>query len=239
MIYSYSRLSLFQQCPFRFYLKYIEEREEPMTKPLALGKAVHKALERIIEKTDFEDAVFEGWAEADFHPEVEREELEELVRSAPVYPGMGETELYFCLPLDEDDLFSPQVQGYIDLVQDGLFVDWKTNWRTYHALDNMQLSLYAWALMKMQGIRYIEGKLYFLRFGQESGHVFNEEDAERARRWALGLAREIEERRTEIALEPDSVTRMFPPRPSSLCSHCPFVLECHQTFGFGYIEGLA
>lgn len=235
MIYSYSRLSLFQQCPFRFYLKYIEGREEPVTKPLALGKAVHKAIERLIEGARFKEAVLDGWAESDFHPEVGREELEGLVRSAPVSPGMGEAEVHFCLPLDENDPFSPQVQGYIDLVQDGLFVDWKTNWRTYHVLDNMQLSLYAWALMKMQGIRYIEGKLYFLRFGQESGHVFDEADAERARQWAWGLAREIEDRRLTLAMEPDSVARLFPPRPSSLCSHCPFVLECYQSFGIGYI----
>ena len=177
--------------------------------------------------------MLDGWAESDFHPEVGREELEGLVRNAPVSPGMGEAEVHFCLPLDENDPFSPQVQGYIDLVQDGLFVDWKTNWRPYHVLDNMQVSLYAWALMKMQGIRYIEGRLYFLRFRQESGHVFNEEDAERARQWALGLAKEIEDRRLEVAIEPGSVARMFPPRPSSLCGHCPFVLECYQRFGIG------
>lgn len=233
MIYSYSRLSLFQQCPFRFYLKYIEEREEPVTKPLALGKAVHKGIERIVEGAGFADAIFDGWAEADFHPEVEREELERLVRSAPVYPGMGEAELYFCLTLDEDDPFSPQVQGYIDLVQDGLFVDWKTNRRPYHVLDNMQLSLYAWILMRLKGISSIEGRLYFLRFRQESGHVFDEADAERARQWALGLAREIEDRRLQAAIEPDSVARLFPPRPSSMCSYCSFAIVCDETFGLG------
>jgi len=99
----------------------------------------------------------------------------------------------------------------------------------------MQLSLYAWALMQMKGINQIEGKLYFLRYRQESGHVFNEEDAERARQWAWRLAREIEDRRLTLAMEPDSVARLFPPRPSSLCSHCPFVLECYQSFGIGYI----
>lgn len=85
----------------------------------------------------------------------------------------------------------------------------------------------------IQHVCIINGKLYFLRFRQESGFVFDEADAEQARQWALWLAREIEDRRLQIAVELDSVARMFPPRPSSLCSHCPFVLECYQRFGIG------
>ena len=95
------------------------------------------------------------------------------------------------MPLDEDP-FAPELQGYIDLLlDDGWIVDWKTSRRTYHVLNNMQISLYAWALMRMKGISSVKGMLYFLRFRRGSSHIFDEKDAERARQWALGLSREM------------------------------------------------
>ena len=47
MIFSFSRLNLYKTCPYRFFKKYIEGYEEPITYPLALGKGVHKAIEKI------------------------------------------------------------------------------------------------------------------------------------------------------------------------------------------------
>ncbi|MDQ0338149.1 hypothetical protein J2S00_000933 [Caldalkalibacillus uzonensis] len=69
-----------------------------MTKPLALGKAVHKGIEMLIQGYTLEEAVCEGFIEADFHPQVERSEVESLVKKSPVHAGMGETEVHFQLP---------------------------------------------------------------------------------------------------------------------------------------------
>ncbi|EGL84290.1 hypothetical protein CathTA2_0153 [Caldalkalibacillus thermarum TA2.A1] len=108
-----------------------------MTKPLALGKAVHKGIEMLIQGYILEEAVCEGFIEADFHPQVERSEVESLVKKSPVHAGMGETEVHFQLPLSHSPS-APQLQGYIDLVvenESGVwFVDWKTNWQPYNVL---------------------------------------------------------------------------------------------------------
>ena len=84
MIFSFSRLSLYETCPYRFYKKYIQGYEEPTTYPLALGKGVHKAIEDKIKGVSHSEAVLNGMIEADFHPEVTMEELSDLVSHAPI-----------------------------------------------------------------------------------------------------------------------------------------------------------
>ena len=41
---SYSRLQTYLQCPYKFFLRYIEERKEPISDALLIGLAVHHAL---------------------------------------------------------------------------------------------------------------------------------------------------------------------------------------------------
>ena len=226
MIFSYSRLLLYETCPRRFYFRYILKLVEKVSKPLALGKAVHKAIEKIIEGMSVEDSVLEGFTECDFHPEVSYDEITRLVKNAPVFKNMGETEVHFCLPLSNDEN-APKIQGYIDLVTDsGAFTDWKTNWKPYgHA--NRQLGLYAWALSKMKGIDLVEGSLYFLRFKKEYKYFFSQVEIEESRQWALNLANEINFKLDLLDMMPEKVDEIFSPTFSSACQHCPFVLECH------------
>lgn len=230
MIFSFSRLSLYETCPYRFRLKYIEGKEEPVTKPAALGKAVHKAIEMVVKGSDPKEAVLNGIVEVDFHPEVSSEEVEELLKKAPVTSEMGETEVYFRLPLS-DSPSAPEIQGYIDLVKQGEWEttlwDWKTNHKVYGVLDTYQLGIYAWALMKLKGTHFVTGHLYFLRFKKDITHVFSEEDAEKARQWAYDLAQEINSKLFLLDLMPEKEDEIFPPRPSSACHNCPFVIECY------------
>jgi len=221
-IFSFSRLSLYETCPYRFYLKYVLDRPEPVTKPLALGKAVHKAIELLIQGADEEEAVIAALIECDFHPEVTRDEIVSLTRSAPRLEGRA--EVHFELPLTPaSDL---KLQGYIDLLQIGGFFDWKTNRRVYGPMDTMQLSLYAWAAMEMESLDLIRGTLYFLRFRQSKSHLFTKKEAEAARAWAYRLAHEIAEKVDIHGTFPELEGTLFPPRPGSHCRHCPFAAEC-------------
>lgn len=237
LIYSFSRLSQYENCPFRFYLKYVEGREEPVTKPLALGKAVHVGIEKRIQGYTLEDAIVEGYIATGFHPEVERTEMESLIKKAPVETGMGETEVHFELPLSPSPS-APKIQGFIDLVvedETGVwFADWKTNWQQYGVFDSMQVSLYAWALMEMKGLDEVYGTLYFLRFGQDDGHKFSRDEAEKARQWAYDTVMDIENKLFLLDIGPEAWDRLFPATPSSHCKHCPFALECYQQFGVGF-----
>ncbi|CAI8948846.1 PD-(D/E)XK nuclease family protein [Brevibacillus sp. IT-7CA2] len=229
MIYSFSRLSLFEQCPFRFYLKYVKRRDEPVTLPLALGKATHKGIEcRINTGCSIEEAVIEGFIEADFHP-ISRTDLVWLIRSAPVYNGMGKTEGHFLLPLS-DSPSSPKIQGYIDLETENSFVDWKTNRVPYGIWDTMQMPLYAWAILKQREIPFIKGSLYFLRFKRWVSEVFNHSLAEVGRKWAYEIAMKIEQAKFLLELFPDRFKEVYPAKTSNRCKDCPFALECYQTF---------
>ena len=112
MIFSFSRLSLYETCPYRFYKKYIQGYEEPTTYPLALGKGVHKAIEDKIKGVSHSEAVLNGMIEADFHPEVTMEELSDLVSHAPIQENMGETEIHFQLPLSDEEISPDDTRLY-------------------------------------------------------------------------------------------------------------------------------
>lgn len=227
MLFSYSRLKLYETCPRRFYFKYILGWMEPVTPPLALGKAVHRGIEALINGLDVQNAIMEGYAACDFHPEISLNELSRLVKRAPVAKNMGETEVYFRLPLFHSPN-APEIQGYIDLVQKGKLVDWKTNWRPFHVLANEQPALYAWALSRLQKTNLVEGSLYFLRHKKESKHFFDTAEMEKARKWAAGLADEILKRLELLDFLPEMAGDIFPYRPSHACSHCPFTIKCHE-----------
>lgn len=231
MIFSFSRLNLYESCPYRFYKKYIQGYEEPMTYPLALGKGVHKAIEDKINGISHSEAVLNGMIEADFHPEVTLEEMSDLVGRAPIQKNMGATEVYFKLPLSEEES-APMIQGYIDVVfEDGSkIVDWKTNRSRYDILDNHQVGLYAWTIGQMKNRLTVEGSLYFLRFRKESKHVFKQADMEKSRQWALAVANEINSKCEILGMLPEEAESIFPSTPSSQCRHCPFVLECYRKF---------
>ena len=234
MIFSYSRLKLYEECPYKFYLKYILEFKEENTLPLALGKAVHKAIECRINGDDLEKAVMEGWVEAEFHPEVTHEDIADLASRAKVYTNMGETEIKFMLPLDKNNPNSPKIQGFIDVVVDKgtSFIDWKTNRVMYEVMDNKQLAIYAWAISQIYQKENIQilGTLYFLRFRKAKTKMFDRLDMEFARLWALGLANEINLKVSQYNADQQLANTLFPAKPSNNCKHCPFARECIKEF---------
>lgn len=229
--FSFSRLTLYVTCPYRFYKKYVEGFEEPLTYPLALGKGVHKGIEIKLKGKSHDESVIAGIVEAEFHPEVTKQELSDLINQAPIEELNGELKIerHFELPLsDEPD--SPILQGYIDVVGEGFIVDWKTNRATYRVTDNHQIGLYAWAMHVLEGWQEVYGHLYFLRFQRESGYKYTMNDMEKARSWAYHLAKEIQGKINVLEKAPFLKDELFPPQPSSACSHCPFVAECFQKF---------
>lgn len=230
MIFSFSRLNVYEECPYRFYNKYILKKEEPLTQPLALGKAVHKAIEAKIKGLNHESAVLNGYMEAEFHSELNYDDISELTANAPVHPKMGETEVYFKLPLSHDE-HAPLIQGFIDVVQpEGSIIDWKTNRVAYDVQDTQQVALYCWAISRIKNLEKVRGSYYFLRFRKESSYAFPGERMEEARRWALRLANEINEKVDLYSMFPEQYKELFPAKPSRMCNHCPFSVSCVQKF---------
>lgn len=227
--FSFSRLSLYETCPYRFYKKYVEGYEEPLTYPLALGSGVHKAIEEKMNGATHDEAITSGIVEAEFHPEVTRKELSILTYNAPIHQITGETEIYFKRPLsNEED--APLIQGFIDVVGNNYIVDWKSNRTMYNVRKNHQIGLYAWAMNQIRGMKEVYGRLYFLRFRQESNFLYTAKEMEESRLWAYNLAKEIQGNLALAKAMPDLKDELFPSTPTAFCSHCPFAMSCFQKF---------
>lgn len=229
-IFSFSRLSLYESCPYRFYKKYVEGYEEPITYPLALGKGVHKGIEKKLNGRSDKEAITSAIIEAEFHPEVTKKELSYLIKNAPIhqiYPN--KVEMYFKIPLSNEEN-SPYIQGYIDVVGENFIIDWKTNRVPYDVTENNQIGLYAWALKQLTGIDEVYGSLYFLRFKKESKFLYTVKEMEKARLWAYNLAKDIQSKLSLVKGMPELKDDLFPATPTNNCSHCTFALECFRKF---------
>lgn len=239
MIFSFSRLSLFDACKFKWFLRYVLKVAEKDVLPLALGKAVHRAIELKMFGSDDKEALLGGWREAEFYP-FDLKEYQQLYNRAPVLKGEAnqegvEVEKHFVLPLDGKD--SPRVQGFIDEIRRPFgeleFKDWKTNRVMYEPTDTMQLALYAWALSQMyDDVEEISGTLFFLRFRKNNvkRFVFNRKHMERARLWALYTAKSIEASLDAVKADPDAVSDYFPATPCKECSTCSFAAICTEKY---------
>lgn len=74
MIYSYSRLTMFNDCQRMFWHKYIEGRPYSSNTPMKIGKIFHSAISHVItEGYSPEEAVFMAIEEEGGLPEGERD----------------------------------------------------------------------------------------------------------------------------------------------------------------------
>lgn len=227
MIFSYSRLSLYEQCPYRFKKVYVDKEKENVTLPLALGKAVHKAIELRLKGFPKDTSIARGFQEANFHKELSFSEVDKLTRHVKLNRYLGKleaVEFSFQLPLTNVLTF----RGVIDLITtDGEIVDWKTNRKMYDVRDTKQLALYAWAVNEFYAFKKVRGTLSFLRFNEERTTIFTDSDLQAARMWAIGLASEINWALEQLKKQPNLEHVLFPARPSSRCKTCPFSIECY------------
>ena len=174
-VFSYSRLKRYSECPQSFLFKYVLEMAEPVGEPLALGKAVHTAIERFLtaqqagSRVDMTECVASAVAEAEAPVSFEealRICLNPAIRENTFCYGPAEIEHRFDVPLGAGGLYT--LQGTIDYAETGLpdgsiyLLDWKTN-RIKYGADTLQLQLYAGVLAEKYGAERVLAKLIFLR----------------------------------------------------------------------------
>jgi len=232
VIYSFSRLQLYERCPASFYYKYLLDLPEPPSEPLVLGKAVHSAIQRYLGGDDMETALQSSVDEATLP--LDPEEVHSLASHPAVMSVMGGSiEQHFMLPLDDSG--SIFLQGYIDFWHTDnarvALIDWKTNRSPYLPQNNQQLGLYAWALGQLTGADEVHGELIFLRYSYSTmryNHTYALQDMSKAREWALGLALEIEAKLAQMNIAANTVpdTILFPDRPGVHCQHCGYAEIC-------------
>ena len=242
-VFSYSRLERYANCPKSFFYKYILEMEEPVSEPLALGKAVHAAIEKFLkaqwanEKKDMSACVAEAVAEALVpisFDEALQLCLNPVVRERTFCYGPPEIEQRFDVQLD--DAGSYGLQGTVDYSERNLtddktclLLDWKTN-RVKYGADCLQMRLYAAVLARRYKVRQVMAQLVFLRYHGEACVETAFIDAramEDAWQWAIEKAREIEGNLASLQAFGGDPETLFPARPCAFCHNsCGYAYQC-------------
>lgn len=254
--FSFTRLSLYEACPRRWFEVYVLSNRAPDTEATVLGHVVHEALSWTVER------MLRGERPGDFHVRQKVESLVQeageasphligeyttgtavnLVRTAlrrlpsPIVGGRAEEELRARV----DD---GRIVGRLDLqFEDGdtlVVRDWKTGRTAYGVEETHQLGLYG-ALLRAQRRakgRPVRLELHFLRTDEMFVREADDTLLGDAARWAAGLIREI--RRALMLGDPDA----FQPKAGRPCAHChvadtcPLVQVAKATPAEGEVEG--
>jgi putative RecB family exonuclease len=221
-VYSHSKLSLYEQCPEAYKIKYIDKTfpDLPSSIHAFLGSAVHESLEwfyrrinegKIVELDELVKHFAEEWSGTDKGeiriPEGEKEEdffnkgvkflVDYYQLNKPFKENTVEIEKKIFFPLDE----SHWIVGYVDRIvlgEDGKYEvhDYKTNqnMKSQEEVDkDRQLAFYHLGLQKIFG-EDIDVKLtwHFLAHNKKVHSVRTQEQLEKLRNETLVLINKIE-----------------------------------------------
>ena len=242
MIYSYSSISAFENCPLKFKFAYID-KIKPLRKNIEsfMGIRVHETLEKLYRDKLY--AKIDTLEELlDFYNKRWEKEMHGnifVVKGYDIenYRKMGEMyiEDYYNTykPFDEGrtialekKIFFPLnekywINGIIDRIteKNGIYEvhDYKTSlyFPSLNELDETQLAVYAIALQYLYGVEEIELVWHFLAFNKEF----------RIRKKSYEYAKEEIIEKIE-KIEKAIKEKNFPAKESSLCEYCEYQQIC-------------
>lgn len=204
VVYSYSKLTCFEQCSYQFFKKYVLKEEKRESIYALAGTSTHEAVERIQSGELTNEEALEKWKEEmnfhsflgyEFTTEKTKtnfiESIEHFIKNYKPIPGTVEIEKEFML-----DVEGHKLRGFIDLLvhnDDGTIsiIDLKTSSKySKHDLDKhaRQLIIYAlameqqgfevrdisWNMMKYCVVNGKRGKKVILRSKLEKGMEFED-----------------------------------------------------------------
>ena len=237
MRFSYSNISTFSQCPYRWYLNYKERLKTiPETNPdnpLWLGLGLHKGIECGVEA---------GIAEYKSHFNVLTDEninyimqLEyQIPRVIELLPEGGEHEL---------EIKTDEFVGYIDYVCGDTLYDFKFSNNIDNYLTSPQLSIYKSYLelvrpdLKINHLKYVFVPKIQIR------QKFKSKPPETIQEFRLRLQEHLEASEIkviEVDFDANSVAQFqeccqrlknvktFPKNPTKLCGWCPYQRFCES-----------
>lgn len=242
---SYSRASVFENCPLRFKAESLDKKRGPASIPMLKGAFLHdladaytKHLAATSQASDFSkwDALFEEmWLRRDQKlPEFVREEclsLGQTLRGAIVIVHERHigSEIEVALTVDwrpttwlAKDVFWRAKIDRLDLAEDGRAVI--TDYKTGHSMEapgkSMQLRSYAMDVAAlMPEIKQFEAVLYYPAFDRSRTADLGEDDIETARGWVMGISSQVEQFRRD---------GLWPATPGAGCRDCPVFDECPE-----------
>jgi len=222
VMWSWTRVNTWRECPARYSLKYLEKLTEPVVMAYQVGRRLHEAIEEY-SRYCYERKVprDEAWGPENAARYYEPA-LQEFVANG--LPGLefdwervvvdGDSiERWFAVPLPED---KGELVGRVDLVLwneafgELTVVDYKAGWPAGHYDSTAvpeQLQLYAWAMRQVfPQAEHVYAKLYWPLAGVErSWEVWDADIA-----WFLRLVEAIE------------AAKDFPVNPGRHCHYCGY-----------------
>lgn len=204
--FSYSSLSLFEECPFCFYLKYVcGIRQEMVSSNLLIGSIIHSYFEQEHKTTIDVNKLIEEKTQGITKikgltlPEIKQEchRLISTIRANPLSLKIAEHELEFYIPFGESVL-----HGRIDAITDQEeLIEHKTSRIKYNMgiiTQSYQYRIYALAYKHLKGRlprKIIYDVIYKAKNPIRELIPVNvtEQDVIRARDWASGLIKMIRE----------------------------------------------
>lgn len=226
--YSYSRLDLYDRCPWAYKLTHLDQIPREENPPQKLGKELHQKIEaylsRLISRkypTDWTWAAQQP-ASAEAQEVWERFYGRFTLPAAMEAPGV-ERKLAFTRTWEPCDFLAPE--AFFRLVVDfhyrqnslAVITDWKSGWVLPDSVeDSLQLRIYGWAICKAvyQDIQEVLLRLHFLRFGRDLEVLLTPADLQ-------SVPQEIEARIAVIEAD-----QTFAPRPGSFCDWCGLTAYC-------------
>ena len=150
--YSYSRVDLFENCPYHFKLRYIDKLTElpryDANNPLLLGGAMHTGIEH-----DVETAIKQYYASYPVMTDALINEAIKLELLIPRVHAWLEEMFPDCEFIHEYEIDKPRFKGFVDLIvktPDGtcMVIDFKYSNNIKNYLDSGQLHIYKEELEK-------------------------------------------------------------------------------------------
>ena len=233
MQYSYSRVSLFKQCPYHFKLRYIDRLKEipdySPTSPLILGHALHTGIE-----TNRETMLNEYYKS---FPILTDEQVNEAIKLEIMLPKVKEfIEENFgsCKLIHEYKIDKPNYIGYVDLIAitptgECIVIDFKYSNNIDSYLESEQLHIYKHYL-EQDGFKV--KKLGFLFVGKVSARQSKNEDLFQFRKRVKSLTQsakltyvpvEYDEKKVTsflLSIKEIEHTHEYPKNPSGKCFAC-------------------
>ncbi|NMA16882.1 MAG: AAA family ATPase [Erysipelotrichia bacterium] len=238
MKWSHSRVSAYQQCPYKFKLKYLEELEtipnwDDANNPLIIGTALHHALEKGI------DAAIDEYYMSypvinDLHVN-EAIKIEYLAKQLQLPPGRFE------VPINTDTF-----TGFIDyLTDDGDIYDFKYSNNQENYLDSSQTHLYKYYYQlstgkKIRNLYYVFFPKTFIRQKkQESLYEFrNRIETDLSNKLIKKIQVTYDEQKVKEfiwATEYIAKRKTFDKNQSKLCDWCEYKEFCESERSIDYM----
>lgn len=237
MRYSYSNISTFSQCPYRWYLNYKERLktlpETNADNPLWLGLGLHKGIECGVE-AGIEEYKSHFNILTDDHINYIMQLEYQIPRVIELLPEGGEHEL----EIKTDDFI-----GYIDYVCGDTLYDFKFSNNIDNYLTSPQLSIYKNKLelvrpdIKINHLKYVFVPKIQIR------QKFKAKPPETIVEFRNRLQEHLEASEIkiiEVNYDEDSITQFqqccqhlntvetFPKNPTKLCNWCPYQRYCES-----------